>query len=62
MVQISMDCFVKRFQPERYDLWKAGKDVQPHPEDDTRKLYAHKSKDNLAITSGSTNQYVYTYT
>ena len=39
MVQISMDCFVKRFQPDRYDLWKAGKDYGPHPEDDTSKIY-----------------------
>ncbi|RXG51210.1 putative lysine-specific demethylase 4B [Armadillidium vulgare] len=33
MVKISMDTFVKRFQPERYQLWIAGKDVGPHPED-----------------------------
>ncbi|OCT84899.1 lysine-specific demethylase 4A [Xenopus laevis] len=26
MVKISMDVFVKKFQPERYKLWKAGKD------------------------------------
>ena len=38
MVRISMDCFVKKFQPEKYDLWKAGKDVAPHPEDDQAKL------------------------
>ncbi|XP_061191463.1 lysine-specific demethylase 4A-like [Saccostrea echinata] len=41
-VKISMDCFVKRFQPERYDLWKLGKDIAPHPEDDQSKLYKHK--------------------
>ncbi|KAK3607070.1 hypothetical protein CHS0354_027932 [Potamilus streckersoni] len=29
-----MDTFVRRFQPDRYDLWKAGKDIAPHPEDD----------------------------
>ena len=34
-----MDCFVKKFQPEKYDIWKAGKDVAPHPEDDQKKLY-----------------------
>ncbi|XP_011313224.1 lysine-specific demethylase 4C-like isoform X2 [Fopius arisanus] len=33
MVKISMDTFVKRFQPERYDLWLRGEDVGPHPED-----------------------------
>lgn len=37
-----MDCFVKRFQPDRYDLWKIGKDVAPHPEDDQSKLYKHR--------------------
>ncbi|XP_014262621.1 lysine-specific demethylase 4B-like isoform X2 [Cimex lectularius] len=35
-VKISMDTFVKRFQPERYDLWLQGKDLGPHPEDPTR--------------------------
>ncbi|KAM8839787.1 lysine-specific demethylase 4A [Synchiropus picturatus] len=29
MVKISMDVFVKKFQPERYSLWLAGKDVVP---------------------------------
>lgn len=45
MVRISMDCFVKKFQPEKYHLWKEGKDVAPHPEDDQKKLYA-PSKSN----------------
>lgn len=26
MVKISMDVFVRKFQPDRYKLWKAGKD------------------------------------
>ncbi|XP_064626958.1 uncharacterized protein LOC135487294 isoform X2 [Lineus longissimus] len=43
MVKISMDCFIKKFQPERYDLWKAGKDLGPHPEDDQGRLY-HKAE------------------
>ncbi|XP_051996855.1 lysine-specific demethylase 4A-like isoform X2 [Xyrauchen texanus] len=29
MVKISMDVFVRMFQPERYKLWKAGKDSVP---------------------------------
>ncbi|KAI7808005.1 putative lysine-specific demethylase 4A-like [Triplophysa rosa] len=29
MVKISMDLFVHKFQPERYKLWKAGKDNAP---------------------------------
>ncbi|XP_014668968.1 PREDICTED: lysine-specific demethylase 4A-like isoform X2 [Priapulus caudatus] len=33
MVRISMDTFVKRYQPDRYELWKAGKDIAAHPED-----------------------------
>ncbi|KAL3857563.1 hypothetical protein ACJMK2_012214 [Sinanodonta woodiana] len=37
-VQIKMDTFVRRFQPERYDLYKAGKDIAPHPEDDQSKM------------------------
>lgn len=44
MVKISMDAFVQRFQPERFPLWKLGKDIAPHPEDDQRKLYKYKSK------------------
>ena len=39
MVKISMDCFVRKFQPEKYVLWQAGKDNAPHPEDDYGKLY-----------------------
>ena len=37
-VKISMDIFVRRFQPERYDIWKEGKDhtsldhTKPTPE------------------------------
>lgn len=29
MVKISMDVFVRKFQPDRYHLWKAGKDNVP---------------------------------
>ncbi|XP_066996796.2 uncharacterized protein [Anabrus simplex] len=36
MVKISMDTFVKRFQPDRYHLWLQGKDIGAHPEDPTR--------------------------
>ncbi len=28
-MKISMDVFVRRFQPDRYKLWKAGKDNTP---------------------------------
>ncbi|KAB7495545.1 putative lysine-specific demethylase 4B, partial [Armadillidium nasatum] len=40
MVKFSMDTFVKRFQPERYQLWIAGKDVGPHPEDPSKNAAA----------------------
>jgi len=39
-VNISMDCFVKRFQPARYEAWLAGKDLGHHPEDDPRSMAA----------------------
>lgn len=32
-VKIDMGIFVKRFQPELFDKWVAGKDIAPHPED-----------------------------
>ncbi|CAL1299583.1 unnamed protein product [Larinioides sclopetarius] len=35
-VKICMDIFVKKFQPDRYELWKAGKDFGTHPEDPSR--------------------------
>lgn len=35
MVKISMDTFVKRFQPDKYDDWINGTDMGPHPEDPT---------------------------
>uniref|UniRef100_A0A0A9XHP2 [histone H3]-trimethyl-L-lysine(9) demethylase n=1 Tax=Lygus hesperus TaxID=30085 RepID=A0A0A9XHP2_LYGHE len=35
-VKISMDTFVKRFQPQKYELWLGGKDYGPHPEDSSR--------------------------
>lgn len=39
-VKISMDTFVKRFQPDRYELWLQGKDIGPHPEDPYRQTAA----------------------
>lgn len=43
-VKISMDTFVQRFQPDKYPLWKEGKDIAPHPEDDQSKLYNKHNK------------------
>ncbi|XP_058456581.1 probable lysine-specific demethylase 4B isoform X2 [Malaya genurostris] len=35
MVKISMDTFVQRFQPDKYEAWINGTDFGPHPEDPT---------------------------
>lgn len=32
-VKISMDTFIKRFQPDIYEKWRLGEDHGPHPED-----------------------------
>ncbi|XP_054722573.1 lysine-specific demethylase 4C-like [Uloborus diversus] len=39
-VKICMDVFVRKFQPEKYEIWKLGKDVGSHPEDPTRQYAA----------------------
>ncbi|XP_007499622.1 lysine-specific demethylase 4C isoform X2 [Monodelphis domestica] len=51
MVKISMDIFVKKFQPDRYHLWKQGKDIytidhtQPTPESTPEvKLWMQRKK------------------
>jgi jumonji domain-containing protein 2 len=36
MVKISMETFVRRFQPERYQNWLEGKDWGYHPEEPGR--------------------------
>lgn len=40
MVKISMDTFVKRFQPDKYEDWINGTDIGPHPEDPVTKAAA----------------------
>ncbi|XP_057653503.1 uncharacterized protein LOC130892248 isoform X1 [Diorhabda carinulata] len=40
MVKISMDTFVKRFQPDRYEMWLKGEDIGPHPEEPDKKVPA----------------------
>ncbi|CAG2167486.1 unnamed protein product, partial [Oppiella nova] len=32
-VQINMEAFVRKFQPDRYDMWLHGKDIGPDPKD-----------------------------
>ncbi|GFU49976.1 lysine-specific demethylase 4C [Nephila pilipes] len=49
-VKICMEMFVRKFQPERYELWKAGKDFGVHPEDPSRHYAAPPPrKGELAI-------------
>ncbi|XP_035228872.1 lysine-specific demethylase 4C-like [Stegodyphus dumicola] len=43
-VKICMDMFVRKFQPDRYELWKAGKDFGTHPEDPSRHYAAPAPK------------------
>jgi len=47
MVRISMDCFVKRFQPDKYEQWKAGLDLAPHPEDEHIRVYGRKARGRI---------------
>lgn len=43
-VKICMDMFVRKFQPDIYELWKAGKDFGSHPEDPSRHCAAPAPK------------------
>ncbi|RMC19436.1 hypothetical protein DUI87_04047 [Hirundo rustica rustica] len=49
MVSISMDVFVRKFQPDRYQLWKQGKDLytidhtKPTPESTPETFYSDSS-------------------
>lgn len=43
-VKFSMWTFIKRFQPERYELFLEGRDVGPHPEDQSNLLQVQLSK------------------
>ncbi|GAB6026609.1 Lysine-specific demethylase 4C [Chamberlinius hualienensis] len=52
-VKISMDTFVKRFQPDKYELWLAGKDVGAHPEDPNKlSVAAPPTKSELIVSKG----------
>ncbi|XP_035828803.1 uncharacterized protein LOC101863626 isoform X2 [Aplysia californica] len=56
-VKISMDIFVQKYQPERYELWKAGKDIAPHPEghkDGNRLNSNRSSKKKIEANSSGT--------
>ena len=42
-VEIDMECFVRRYQPDQYEDWLMG-EISCHPEDDQQKLYKKKKK------------------
>ncbi|KAJ6633450.1 putative lysine-specific demethylase 4B [Pseudolycoriella hygida] len=47
MVRISMDTFVKRFQPEKYENWLKGLDIGPHPESSSKDSSRARSSEKL---------------
>lgn len=61
MVKISMDTFVKRFQPERYELWLRGEDIGPHPEDPRQTAAPMPSQMDLLCSSSSNGQLPQSY-
>ncbi|XP_013139255.1 PREDICTED: probable lysine-specific demethylase 4B [Papilio polytes] len=55
MVKISMDTFVKRFQPDRYELWLKGEDVGCHPEQPEKMVPApHPSGQDILCNKNNT--------
>ncbi|KAJ2939956.1 hypothetical protein O0L34_g6663 [Tuta absoluta] len=55
MVKISMDTFVKRFQPERYELWLKGQDIGCHPEQPDKMVPApHPSGQDILCNKNNT--------
>ena len=49
-VKFDMGIFIKKYQPENFDKWKAGQDIGPHPEDpdDVRDEILMRAKDPKA--------------
>lgn len=55
MVKISMDTFVKRFQPDRYELWLKGQDIGCHPEQPEKLMPApHPSGQDILCNKNNT--------
>ncbi|XP_011700517.1 PREDICTED: lysine-specific demethylase 4B-like isoform X2 [Wasmannia auropunctata] len=61
MVKISMDTFVKRFQPDRYELWLRGEDIGPHPEDPRQTAAPMPSQMDLLCTNSSNGELPQSY-
>ncbi|KAJ8418586.1 hypothetical protein AAFF_G00000850 [Aldrovandia affinis] len=55
MVKISMDVFVRKFQPDRYKLWKAGKDNVPIDHSKPTPEAAQFLKEGQAASDGEAN-------
>ncbi|XP_034038547.1 lysine-specific demethylase 4A-like [Thalassophryne amazonica] len=57
MVKISMDVFVKKFQPDRYELWLAGRDVVPidhsRPTPEAKEFLGESYNDITSSNGGS---------
>lgn len=47
--RLSMDYFVKKYQPDRYEKWAAGVDYGPHPEDPepVKQIYSRLDRNDL---------------
>ncbi|XP_024879390.1 lysine-specific demethylase 4A-like isoform X2 [Temnothorax curvispinosus] len=61
MVKISMDTFVKRFQPDRYELWLRGEDIGSHPEDPRQTAAPMPSQTDLLCSSSSNGELPQSY-
>ncbi|XP_077271581.1 lysine-specific demethylase 4C isoform X4 [Temnothorax americanus] len=61
MVKISMDTYVKRFQPDRYELWLRGEDIGPHPEDPRQTAAPMPSQMDLLCSSSSNGELPQSY-
>ncbi|KAB0791426.1 hypothetical protein PPYR_03226 [Photinus pyralis] len=56
MVKISMDTFVKRFQPDRYEKWLQGVDIGPHPEEPNKQVAApHPMPQDILCNKNNTS-------
>uniref|UniRef100_A0A7N6BW84 [histone H3]-trimethyl-L-lysine(9) demethylase n=1 Tax=Anabas testudineus TaxID=64144 RepID=A0A7N6BW84_ANATE len=62
MVKISMDVFVRKFQPERYEQWLAGRDVvpidhsRPTPETPSCEKTEPQPESKIILTKAATNE------
>lgn len=59
MVKISMDVFVKKFQPDRYEPWLAGRDVAPidhsRPTPEAKEFLGEAFNDTTTTSNNNNN-------